>query len=216
MLLLVPIDLVLIAFAIVHTPGFLVQPGAMLYLIEPIGLLVGYGICGYFVVRAGRPWWDSILRIAVIVGLITGAIESLNILLERMTWDFIHTPGFSIAMMILLFCTWGVAGAWGAEQRKSILGGVLAAICASSICMLLAVTVGFLMEFLLAPTSPQITSTWEEYKRSGWSDAQAFGIANTLDSTVTHLLLAPVIASIFGLFGSLLTLLPRYKKRTEI
>jgi hypothetical protein len=70
--------------------------------------------------------------------------------------------------------------------------------------MLIAVAAGFLIEFFVAPPDPAIVSMWAEYRRSGWTDAHAFGLANTLDSAFTHLIIAPIVAMVFGGVGSLL------------
>jgi hypothetical protein len=70
--------------------------------------------------------------------------------------------------------------------------------------MLVAVAAGFVVEFFIATPDVGAIQTWQEFKRSGWTDARAFGVANTLDSGFTHLLIAPVVASLFGLGGSLI------------
>jgi hypothetical protein len=70
--------------------------------------------------------------------------------------------------------------------------------------MLLAVAAGLTIEFFIAPPDPATISTWAEYRRSGWTDAYAFGLANTLDSAFTHLIIAPIVAMVFGGIGSLL------------
>ncbi len=54
----------------------------------------------------------------------------------------------------------------------------------------------------VAPTNPAIVATWQEFKRSAWTDPAAFQIGNTLDSAFGHLLLAPVVAMIFGAIGA--------------
>jgi hypothetical protein len=70
--------------------------------------------------------------------------------------------------------------------------------------MLIAVAAGFLIELFLVPPRPEYVSTWPEFKRSGWTDPHAFGVANTLDSGFTHLIIAPVVALVFGDVASLL------------
>jgi hypothetical protein len=64
--------------------------------------------------------------------------------------------------------------------------------------MLIAVAAGFIVQFLLAPPEPAYVSTWAEFQRSGWTDARTFGVANTLDSGFTHLVIAPIVALFFG------------------
>jgi hypothetical protein len=80
--------------------------------------------------------------------------------------------------------------------------------------MLISVATGFLFELLLSPPDPVYVATWAEFKRSGWADPRAFGVANTLDSGFTHLLIAPIVATVVGALGSLLVrLLPRRRAR---
>ena len=69
---------------------------------------------------------------------------------------------------------------------------------------LIAVAAGFAIEFFIAPPDPAVVSMWAEYRRSGWTDSHAFGLANTLDSGFTHLFVAPIVAMVFGGIGSLL------------
>ena len=64
--------------------------------------------------------------------------------------------------------------------------------------MLIAVAGGFCIQFFLVPPEPAYVSTWGEFMRSGWTDARAFGVANTLDAGFTHLVIAPVVALLFG------------------
>ena len=82
--------------------------------------------------------------------------------------------------------------------------GLLEALCSAGICMLIAVAAGFLIQFFVVPPKPEYVSTWSEFKRTGWTDPHAFEIANTLDSGFTHLIIAPVVALLFGGVASLL------------
>jgi hypothetical protein len=106
--------------------------------------------------------------------------------------------------MFSVFISWGIAGFRTARSLGSISVGLIAAVCSAGICMLMAVTAGFLIQFFLVPPKPEYVSTWSEFKRSGWTDPHAFGVANTLDSGFTHLIIAPVVALVFGGFASLL------------
>jgi hypothetical protein len=54
----------------------------------------------------------------------------------------------------------------------------------------------------LAPANPALVATWQEFKRSAWTDPAAIQIANTLDSAFSHLLLAPVVALVVGAIGA--------------
>ena len=100
-------------------------------------------------------------------------------------------PVLPIGFMLIVFTSWGIAGFRIARSRRSIRAGLLAAVFSAGVCMLIAVTAGFMVQFFVAPPEPAYVSTWAEFKRSGWTDARAFGMANTLDSGFTHLVIAP-------------------------
>jgi hypothetical protein len=68
--------------------------------------------------------------------------------------------------------------------------------------MVIAVTAGFGKELFIAPPLPGYVVTWAEFKRSGWTDAHAFGIANALESGFTHLWMGPLIALMVGSLGT--------------
>lgn len=70
--------------------------------------------------------------------------------------------------------------------------------------MLIAVTGGFVVEFFVSPPEPAYVATWAEFKRSGWTDARAFALANTLESAFIHLVVAPFVALFTGGLGCLL------------
>jgi len=57
-------------------------------------------------------------------------------------------------------------------------------------------------DVFIAPTSPALVATWQEFKRSASTDPVAFQIANTLDSAFSQLLVAPVVAIVVGAIGS--------------
>jgi hypothetical protein len=82
--------------------------------------------------------------------------------------------------------------------------------------MLVAVTPGFVIQFFASRPEPAYISTWAEFKRSGWTDARAFGLANTLDSGFTHLVIAPIVALVFGGVASFLAQFSSSKKTSTI
>jgi hypothetical protein len=49
--------------------------------------------------------------------------------------------------------------------------------------------------------SPTYVSTWSEFKQSGWSNAHAFAIANSLEAVLSHLVIGPIAGTIFGILG---------------
>lgn len=74
---------------------------------------------------------------------------------------------------------------------------------AATICMLILIAVGLALTFVPIPSASYV-STWSEFRSSGWTDATAFGIANTFDSAYSHLLAGPIVGTITGALGGLM------------
>jgi hypothetical protein len=204
-MVLIAMDIALSSVAVVRYPALLQQHLAWMYLLEPTAILLVYAIGTIYLAKAKGDLWAAICRNATLFGLVTGAIELINLAIEDLAPKFASGSFVSIGFMLLVFVLWGVAASWSARSCKSVRAGILTAIASAGICMLIAVAGGFFVELLVAPTNPALVSTWAEFKRSGWTDPYAFGLANALDSGFTHLLIAPAVALIFGSVSSLLT-----------
>jgi len=203
MLALIVANLTMIAVAVAQYPPFFYQPGARIFVLESASVLVAYAVAALWIGRSKSASWDAILRVATLFGILGGIVETLNIALENVI-PAVPTPALPIAFMLVIFTSWGVAGFRAARSLNSVRGGVLTAVSSAAICMLLAVAAGFVLQFFVARPEPAYISTWAEFKRSGWTDARAFGLANTLDSAFTHLLVAPGVALVFGGVASFL------------
>jgi hypothetical protein len=142
-----------------------------------------------------------ICRFGFVFGLITGSAEILNLVLENCL-PSLARGAFSIAYMLVIFSLWGVAGAFATRRSKSIRVGTAIAATSAALCMLIATAAGFMIELFIRPPDISMVAVWPEFARSGWTDARAFALANTLDSGFTHLLFAPIVAVIFGFFAS--------------
>ena len=207
------VGLAMAILAVAQYPAFFLHPGARVYLFEPIGALVVYAVAIVLVARAHGQCWDAVLKTAIPFGLLTGIFEVLNIGIENGIPFRAAGPGVAIGFMIVVFTLWGAAGFRAARSLGSVGPGLLAAVSSGCICMLIAVAAGFVVQFFVAPPDPAVISIWAEYKRSGWTDARAFGIANTLESAFTHLVVAPLVATVVGGLG---TLLVRFKRSNAI
>jgi hypothetical protein len=201
---LIALNATMAAFAVARYPAFFEQHSALVYVLEPIGILLLYTILTVYLVRVRGGAWNTILINATVFGVITGALELINIGLENVAPGASRSPAISIGFMAIVFSLWGIGGARTVRSGNSIRAGIATAILSAGICMLIAVAAGFLIEFFVAPPDPATVSKWAEYRRSGWTDARAFGLANTLDSAFTHLVIAPIVAMVFGSIGSLL------------
>jgi hypothetical protein len=194
----------MIAGSVAQYPRLLSQPGARTFVWEPACALVAYAVSIILIGMARRAYWFPIQRNAIRFGILTGCLEILNLVIENGFFFGLRSAAVQIGFMLSIFVLWGVAAWRVAGELKSICAGLFAAVTTAGICMLIGVPAGFMMEFFLAPPSSAYVSTWAEFRRSGWTDAHAFGIANTLDSGFTHLVMAPIVALLFGVLGALL------------
>jgi hypothetical protein len=63
--------------------------------------------------------------------------------------------------------------------------------------MRILVGFGLALTFASVP-SARYVSTWSEFRSSDWTGATAFGIANTLDSAFSHMLVRPLVGALTG------------------
>ena len=201
---LIALNAGMVALAVARYPALLEQPSALLYLLELLGILFLYTVATAFLFRVHGRVWNTMLANAIAFGVITGVLEIFNIGLENLAPAEARIPALSIGFMVIVFSLWGIAGARTARLGNSTRAGIATAVLSAGICMLLAVAGGFFIELLVAPPDPAVVSTWAEYRRSGWTDPRAFGLVNTLDSGFTHLVIAPIVAAVFGGIGSVL------------
>jgi hypothetical protein len=179
--------------------SYFVQHNASTYVVQLFAIVIAYVIAIVFVGRLKGIFWAAIFRLAMIFGLASGLLEMLTIAGENSILSF-RIP--QLLGSLSVFAIWGVAGLWATLTLKSVKAGVLSSIASAAVCMLIGVASGVWLEMFVASANPAIVATWEEFKRSGWTDPGAFQIANTLDSAFGHLLLAPVVGMIFGVIGS--------------
>ena len=199
----VAINIGMAVIAVARYPAFFSQPGARRFLFEPIGALLIYLVAIVLVSRTHGPNWDAILKTAILFGGLTGILEVANICIENGIPFSISGPRVAPGFMLVVFTLWGVAGYRTTRSLGSVGAGVLTSVSSACICMLTAVAAGFAVEFFLAPPASAHIASWAEYQRSGWTDPRAFAIANTFESGFTHLVVAPIVASVFGGVGAL-------------
>lgn len=199
---LIAINFGMAAISLARYPPFFSEHGARAFVLKPTCALLVYAVAIVFIVRTHSPHWDSILRVATVFGVGTGVLEVINIGIENGIPFAVRGPLLPIGFMLFVFASWGISGFQIARCLRSIRAGLFAAVLSAGVCMLIAVTVGFMFQFFIAPPEPAYVSTWAEFKRSGWTDAHAFGMANTLDSGFTHLVVAPIVGLFVGSLAS--------------
>jgi hypothetical protein len=106
----------------------------------------------------------------------------------------------ALAFMFVEFSVWGVAGNRGERETRQLKGGIIAGCWSAMISMLMAVTLGLVLMMANMPP-PSDVATWRELAQSGWTNAYALAIANSLDAACVHLIIGPVVGIICGLFG---------------
>jgi len=202
------LTLAVIAAKVLAYLPLLSLPGAFALIGGAYALLSCYGVA--MVWPSNR--LDASLRphFAAILGTIGGLIQLIHLLVERFTslpgvWNAIVT----LAFMLATFLVWGYVGYRSRALGLSIGKSCLAAVWSAIVTMTIAVLAGTLLELYIAPIPLDEMRTWIEFQRSGWNDLTAFSIANTLDEASTHLLVGPVVASLFGALGYGLSRLTR-------
>jgi hypothetical protein len=204
LLALIAMNIAMVAVAVAQSPAFFSQRGARAFVLEPICALLAYAVAAVLIARLHGPHWDPILKAAIVFGILTGSLEAINVGIENGGPSAARGPILPIGFMFITFALWGTAGFRTARLLRSTRAGFLAAVLSAALCMLIAVAAGFIVQFFLVPPEPAYVATWAEFKRSGWTDASAFAVANTLDSAFTHLVIAPIVALLFGGISSLL------------
>ncbi len=170
-------------------------------------ILVIYALLGWLLPVRIAHRNATILAVACGAGLLAGAIFAGEILLEYLLLPTDNTP-FGLVEFGLVFCIYGGASGWltarGARLRAGVLGAVITAIISSLIWGLVI----FVVLYLFAGTVRQdavfhAEGNYDDFRRSGMTDFNAFIMEDFLGATFFHLLLGPFVASILGTIGGL-------------
>jgi hypothetical protein len=188
--------------AVLRYPAYLRQPQAWISIAELGSVLLIYSTAAVLFERLRPAQRSEICHTAALFGCVTGVIEIVNLILETW-WPALARGSVAVTFMLVVFVLWGIGGAQAAKRSDSLRIGLSAAVTSAALCMLIAVASGFVIEFFVSPTEPSAVAHWPEFIRSGWTDARAFALANTVDSGFTHLFIAPIVATIFGFAGSM-------------
>lgn len=192
LVVLVGLLLVILSRLIVPATSLLSVAGAFL-------ILVIYGLVGYFGFSRIYP---KILNKAGFFGLLAGAVFAAEIILEyailpqnNTSWGVIEFGG--------VFSLFFLSGLVIAFQRKSIKNGILAAIVSSMFSSVIWLIFILLTFYIFRGTARQemvfmAEGNYADFARSGMTDFNTFVMEDFLGAGFFHLLLAPIIASIFG------------------
>ncbi len=214
-LALVLLDLAQVGAQTLFYRPLLGQPGSLVYLIEPIALLVIYAALIVALTWEHSPTRQAMLQTGTLFGLAASILWLLNLTRETSAnLSGIFSLLASAPLLLGGFVLWGIASFVRARQTNSMRAGLLSAVWSAMVCALLTITYGLALLFAAFPTLLASEANDPDFLRSGWRDLHAFVIANTFDATFTHLFDSLIIALIVGTLGAALGLIGR--KRASV
>jgi hypothetical protein len=203
LLTLIGLNIALMALNVVLYPAFFTQPNALFYLLEPLAAFGVYGAILLLATRWTGPQAEVASRVGLLFGLLTGCLWLVNLTLETFTSIGGDASILASAPFLLGgFLLWGVAGVVAAWRTSSIGSGTLAAVWSAMICALLTVAYGWTLPLVAQSRLQQGLVNDPDFLRSRWTDLQAFVLANSFDSGLSHLLGALVIGGALGAIGA--------------
>jgi len=204
-------DVLLVVVLAVSHPGFWRQPGALAYLVPVLVMLAVY-VAGAVVVVV-RPELAPLasLRAGGAAGLVLGGVEVVNIAVETFS-GLTGTTNLAVTAPLILgpFVVWGWVAACQARRVATVRAGLTAAYAVAMVTMLVGVTFGLVLVALDPERVARALVGDPDFARSGWTDVNAFALANTFDNAFTHLLGALVVATVVGGIGTALGLRQRH------
>ena len=200
----IALDAAMIAIRVSSYHELLAMPGSVPFIVKPFIVLVLYLAAVTWITSQVRGNRAVSLSFGTSFGLLTAAVQIVHLCIE----SFVTTEGsvtglIALFFMLGTFLLWGVAGYVTGRQGASVSSAAIAGSWAAIVCMLILVGFGLALTFASIPSASYV-STWSEFRSSGWTDATAFGIANTFDSAYSHLLFGPIVGAITGAIGGLL------------
>jgi thiamine transporter ThiT len=176
--------------------------------VYPILLLAIYFGVAIAVMMGGGKDREMAIKIGTSAGLFCGLVLALTIAVEHFVT--LRQPGstvVAIGSMILVFSLFGVAGYVGAAKAERMAAGVMAAVWAAMLAIVITCFAGFTFNFMCL--DKWVRDLAPAFLRSGMSSPQAFTFVNSLENATSHLFVAPFVALITGSLGSAVALRQR-------
>ncbi len=199
MLIGIVIVLGLMLYSILAYPSSIQGVGLTSFLFLLVGLLA-------YVAAIVWSWKQTQVSVqtALSLGARFGAILACgswaNMALEHFApLDAVGSMARGVGMWALMFVVFGAAGSATYQRSRSLGLAVLSSVWSALISTVATLLFGFALGALFMPHMQQILAG--AYAHSGMSDPRAFVIRNTVYSASTHLLLAPLLAVVFGIIG---------------
>ena len=195
------LTILLLHMALHQYPLYYAQPHAVTYIAEAVVPLLAYALLLFIAAAYIRPSLEPHLRFALALGLALGVMEFIAVCIESGVPFGVQGPWLQITFILTLFTGWGAAAFHARRHFATLPQALAASLCAAVVSMALAIPAASLFELFLHPPNPAYVTLWGEYQRAHWTDPRAFALANTMDSITSHLLAAPLVATVVGLFG---------------
>jgi hypothetical protein len=195
LLCVIAIDLALVIGRLLTSTTILAMPGSLITL---GWLAASFAAATCFVIWASSsksPAGDA--RLPTAIGLVGGVMLSGHMVLENFGARIGEDWRLTIGVMLSTFALWFGSGWWAGRRYFTSVAGALAGCWAAIVSVTLAISFGFVGMYFDVPRSEYV-ATWPEYIQSGWSDPQAFAVANTIDAASSHLLTALLLGTILG------------------
>ncbi len=195
------LDIVLVAVFSTGMSSPLRMPGGGAYVTKAMVLLAAYSLLVIFGFNKASISRQAALRMGGYFGAFGGLVLILHMVLENCGKRIGENPIVTLAFMLGAFLVWGAAGYCVTRSTGEIGAGLVVSCWSAMVSALMAVTFGLVLLAVNIPPSEYV-ATWSEFRQSGWTDARAFAIANSLDAVFSHLIVAPIVAIVFGIFGA--------------
>jgi hypothetical protein len=176
-------------------------------LLAAVGILVVYGLAGWFAPPKIDKSNPALLSAAVWFGLVAGLIFAGEIVLEYILLPKDNTL-YGLVEFGAVFLVYFLSGLRSSLRTKRIRDGVLAAVCTAAISTLVWCIV-LLGVFYLFRGTPQQTQVFQaegnyaDFARSGLQDFNTFILEDFMGAIFYHSLLGPLSALILGTVAGL-------------
>jgi hypothetical protein len=200
----IALSVVLIAIRVSSYRQLFAMPGSVPFIAKPLIVLAVYFAVVMWMTSDTGGDRAVALSVGTSFGVVTATVQVLHLFIESFVpTEELVTGITALVFMIGTFLLWAVAGYVTGRRGAPVSAAATAGSWAAIVCMLILVAVGLVLTFVPVPSASYV-STWSEFRESGWTDATAFGIANTFDSAYSHLLAGPIVGAITGAIGGLI------------
>lgn len=193
----------LIGYGVLRYPAVL-REGSAFTMRFTLVLLAAYGVAGVVVWRRTGEAAQVALHEGTRIGLLLSAVMMLHMTAEYFVamgpfWNTV----LSLGLFPVLFLGFGIAGGKAALATGRGWLGLLSSVWCAMLCIVVVCLYGFLVNYAFMPHMETLLRHSEEFKRSGMHDLTAFTVLNSVELAGSHLLIAPLLATIFGGVGGL-------------